>query len=77
VDPLVSQFRSLLNRLSPDNMKNVIKKLEDLVNPSTCVMLAKMVLEKSALEPKYVYVYAGLCNNLIKVCGNFRKELLC
>lgn len=68
-DELIKQFRSILNKLTPENFSTLVEKLKvlhiDTVDRlDTCISL---VFEKAITEPNYASSYAILCKQVADV----------
>jgi translation initiation factor 4G len=66
---LVKEFRSILNKLTPENFKKLLEKLKTLKIDTvdrldTCISL---VFEKAITEPNYASSYAQLCKEVADV----------
>lgn len=66
---LIKQFRSILNKLTPENFSTLIEKLKTLQIDTvekldTCISL---VFEKAITEPNYASSYALLCREVADV----------
>lgn len=68
-DELIKQFRSILNKLTPENFSTLIEKLkvlqiDTIEKLDTCISL---VFEKAITEPNYASSYALLCKEVSDV----------
>lgn len=68
-EELIKQFRSILNKLTPENFSTLVEKLKvlhiDTVDRlDTCISL---VFEKAITEPNYASSYAILCKQVADV----------
>lgn len=68
-----------LNKLSESNTDIIAKKLyQDCNNESFILLLIENIIKKSIEQPKYGYIYAGLCKNIINrnTSNNFFRYVL-
>jgi len=73
----IREANSILNKLVPETMQKLTKKLLDLsLSIELLKIVAQKIFEKALTEPKYCYMYAVLCDSLSHN-GNspeYRKE---
>lgn len=80
-EQLKRKFRSILNKLTPNNFENLSKAVTDL-NIDTEQKLGDVidiVFEKALAEPKYCVLYGQMCSHLKKTSAgqaNFGNTLL-
>lgn len=66
---LVKQFRSILNKITPENFPTLIQQLKSLNIDSVDVLdsCISLVFEKAIMEPSYGASYASLCKEVSDV----------
>uniref|UniRef100_A0A8C4WPM8 MIF4G domain-containing protein n=2 Tax=Eptatretus burgeri TaxID=7764 RepID=A0A8C4WPM8_EPTBU len=66
---VVRQFRSLLNKITPENFDRLIDKIEliNIAKEDHLKDVVQLVLEKAILESKFSEVYANMCHHLAKI----------
>lgn len=67
ISKIVSEIIALLNKISADNMENIVTEIcgiENIKEPESIIELASLIIKKVSIDKQYVEIYAQLCNKL-------------
>uniref|UniRef100_A0A8C4WRX8 MIF4G domain-containing protein n=1 Tax=Eptatretus burgeri TaxID=7764 RepID=A0A8C4WRX8_EPTBU len=68
-EDIIRQFRSLLNKLTPENFDRIIHQMKriNITKEGHLKDIVQLVLNKAMMESKFSEVYANMCSHLSKI----------